>query len=173
MRCFIWNWAGVLALLLLPLGGCSDTTTDGTGGAAGDGGEGGAAGTGGEAGSGGVVGSPTGAWSGSGQGGADGSFTVCFNVRDDGDALVRPTAPAMDCDGNSLSVQFDDCEGGFSTTEIVPIVDGSFALLNEQGGLAGFWDISGMIDGDTASGEATVGAVEGTCSGSWTASPAP
>jgi hypothetical protein len=69
-------------------------------------------------------------------------------------------------------VEFENCEGGFSTNEEIPIVDGSFHLLNQEGGLAGYWDISGTFDGNTASGEAEVGATpDGTCSGSWTATP--
>ena len=61
-----------------------------------------------------------------------------------------------------------------ATDEEIPIVDGSFRLLNQEGGLAGYWDISGTIEGDTASGDATVGAIpDGTCAGSWTASPTP
>jgi hypothetical protein len=94
-------------------------------------------------------------------------------VNEDGSALVRPVDPNQECVGNSLWVEFDDCDGGFSTNEEIPIVDGVFHLLSDgQGPLAGFWDISGTFDGDTASGEASVGRFpEGTCSGSWSASP--
>jgi hypothetical protein len=133
---------------------------------------GGAAGTGGEAGTGGTEVGDTGLWTGSGQGDPDGPFTICFNVREDGSALVRPLDTNQECRGNSLWIEFQDCEGGFSTNEEIPIVDGTFRLLNEQGGMAGFWDISGTLNGNTASGEATVGAApDGTCSGSWEATP--
>ena len=171
MRYFIWNWVSVFALLILPLAGCGDSTPEGAGGTAG---MGGAAGTGGEAGTGGTEVGDTGLWTGSGQGDPDGPFTICFNVREDGSALVRPLDTNQECRGNSLWIEFQDCEGGFSTNEEIPIVDGTFRLLNEQGGMAGFWDISGTLNGNTASGEATVGAVpDGTCSGSWEATPSP
>ena len=169
MRYFIWNWVSVFALLILPFAGCGDSTPEGAGGSAG---MGGAAGTGGEAGTGGTEVGDTGLWTGSGQGDPDGPFTICFNVREDGSALVRPLDTNQECRGNSLWIEFQDCEGGFSTNEEIPIVDGTFRLLNEQGGMAGFWDISGTLNGNTASGEATVGAVpDGTCSGSWEATP--
>lgn len=99
---------------------------------------------------------------------------MCFNVNEDGTALVRPLNPSAECGESSLDVQLDNdsCVGGFATNEEIPIVDGSFRLLNEQGGLAGFWDISGNFDGNTASGQAEVGAFpDGTCSGSWMATP--
>ena len=171
MKYFIWNWVSVFALLILPFAGCGDSTPEGAGGSAG---MGGAAGTGGEAGTGGTEVGDTGLWTGSGQGDPDGPFTICFNVREDGSALVRPLDTNQECRGNSLWIEFQDCEGGFSTNEEIPIVDGTFRLLNEQGGMAGFWDISGTLNGNTASGEATVGAVpDGTCSGSWEATPSP
>ena len=132
-------------------------------------GVGGGAGAGGEAGSGGEA--TTGIWTGTGDG-PDGTFFICFNVNEDGSALVRPFDASNECMGWSLWVEFDACEGGFSTTEEIPIVDGAFRLLNEAGGLAGFWDISGTFDGNNASGDAEVGAVpDGTCDGAWTASP--
>ncbi len=167
------SFVAVCALLAMPLVGCSSSTNEGAGegGAGGQGGEGGSPGSGGEGGSGGEAAS-MGIWTGTGDGG-DGTFFICFNVNEDGSALVRPLDSSNECMGWSLWVEFDGCEGGFSTTEEIPIVDGSFRLLNEQGGLAGYWDIQGTLDAQTASGEATVGAVpEGTCSGSWTASPA-
>ena len=163
----------VFVLLILPFAGCSGSTNDGGGGDAGAGGTGGAAGA---AGAGGSEPAPPGLWTGSGPGGADGAFTICFNVREDGNALVRPLNPSAECGASSLEVDFDpeNCEGGFATNEEIPIVNGSFRLLNEQGGLAGYWDISGTFDGNTASGEAEVGAIpDGTCSGSWTATPSP
>ena len=76
------------------------------------------------------------------------------------------------CEGYSFAIEFDDCEGALLTTEEVPIVNGVFHLLEEgEGPLAGYWDITGTFDGNTASGEAIVGAVVGTCSGSWDATP--
>lgn len=176
MRDVISSWAIVFALLFLPFAGCSGST-DGGGGDSGAGGTAGTGGTGG-GGTGGAGGSDAvepDLWTGSGQGGADGAFTICFNVREDGQALSRPQLSTVECGLDSLKVEFEPpCEGFFSTNEEIEIVNGSFSLLNEQGGLAGYWDISGTFDGDTAAGEATVQAVgDSTCSGSWTASPAP
>jgi hypothetical protein len=167
MKYFIWNWLGVFALLALPSGGCSGSTNEGTGGTAA---------TGGTAGTGGSEPASMGLWTGSGQGGADGSFTICFNVKEDGSALVRPLDANQECQGNSLWVEFDDCEGGFSTNEEIPIVDGAFQLVSDgEGPLAGYWDISGTLDGNTASGEADIGSLtpNETCSGSWDATPGP
>ena len=166
----------VFALLVLPFAGCG-SSTDGGGG---DSGAGGTAGTGGT-GSGGTGGAGGNGpiepdlWTGSGQGGTDGAFTICFNVREDGQALRQPQFSAAECGLDSLKVEFDEtCGGFFSTTEEIQIVDGSFRLLNQQGGMAGYWDISGAFDGNSASGEATVQTLgDATCSGSWTASPAP
>ena len=170
MRYVVFSWLTMFALLSLPFAGCSGSTNEGTGGSGGDAGAGGTAGSGGTAGAGGSEPAPPGLWTG----GADGSFTICFNVREDGNALVRPLDTNQECRGNSLWVEFDTCEGGLSTNEEIPVVDGVFRLLNEQGGLAGYWDISGTIDGNTASGEAEVGAIpDGTCLGSWTATPSP
>jgi len=174
MKCFIWNWLGVFALLALPFAGCSGSTNEGTGGTAGAGGTagtGGSAGTGGAAGTGGSEPASMGLWTGSGQGGADGSFTICFNVKEDGSALVRPLDANQECQGNSLWVEFDDCEGGFSTSEEIPVVGGAFHLVNEGLGA----DISGTFDGNTASGEADIASLtpNETCSGSWDATPGP
>ncbi|MBW2404854.1 MAG: hypothetical protein JRF42_13840, partial [Deltaproteobacteria bacterium] len=66
--------------------------------------------------------------------------------------------------------------GGFSTNEEVPIVDGTFQLFEQgTGPLAGYWDITGTLDGNTASGVADIGSVtpDETCSGSWEATPSP
>ena len=169
MKHWIWSWVGVFALLVLPLVGCSGSTDDGTGGDAGAGGtagSGGSAGSGGAAGTGGAGGSSSAShlWTGSGQGdGADGPFVICFNVRADGNALVPPSDPSSEC-GWSLAVEFENCEGGkggFATADEIPIVDGAF-MVDEQ-----FRDISGTIDGNTASGEVAIQ----TCSGSWEATP--
>ena len=163
----------VLALLIAPLAGCSESTTDGAGGAAGMGGMAGVGGSAGEGGSGGTADPSDGIWTGTGAG-DDGTFSICFNVREDGGALVRPFDSSNACLGYSINVQFDDCEAGFSTTEEVPIVDGIFRLFNDQGGLAGYWDITGTIDGDAAMGAATLSDVaDGRCSGGWTATPEP
>jgi hypothetical protein len=175
MKYFIWNWVGVFSLLILPFAGCSGSTNEGGAGSGGDAGAGGAAGTGGMAGTGGSEPAPPGLWIGSGQGGADGAFTICFHVREDGQALVRPLNPSAECGSSSIEVDFDPdiCMGFFGTNEEVPIVNGSFRLFEEgTGPLAGYWDISGTFDGNTASGDAEVGAIpDGTCSGSWTAAP--
>ena len=168
MKCFILNWVSVFALLVLPLGGCSSETADGTGGGTGGDGTGGMVGTGGTD----VV--STGLWTGSGQGDPDGPFTICFNVREDGSALVRPLDTNQECQGNSIWIEFQDCEGGFSTNGEIPIVDGTFHLFEEgTGPLAGYWDITGTFDGNTASGVADIGstAPDETCSGSWEAAP--
>ncbi|RLB50179.1 MAG: hypothetical protein DRH23_04950, partial [Deltaproteobacteria bacterium] len=140
MRYFIWNWVSVFALLILPLAGCGESTPEGAGGTAG---MGGAAGTGGEAGTGGTEVVAPGLWTGSGQGDPDGPFTICFSVREDGSALVEPLDTNQECRGNSLWIEFQDCEGGFSTNEEVPIVDGTFQLFEQgTGPLAGYWDIT-------------------------------
>jgi hypothetical protein len=179
MKYFIWNWVGVFSLLILPFAGCSGSTNEGgagSGGAGsgGDAGAGGAAGTGGMAGTGGSEPAPPGLWIGSGQGGADGAFTICFHVREDGNALVRPLNPSAECGASSLEVDFDNDNCDFATNAEIPIVGGSFHLLNEGGGLGVFWDISGIFDGNTASGEAETGSIPNeTCSGSWMATPSP
>ena len=170
MRCFIWSWVSVFALLVLPFAGCSGSTTEGAAGAGGDAGAGGSAGAGGMAGTGGTEAVSSGFWTGSGPGGADGAYTICFNVRGDGEALVRGADPNQVCDGWSIAVRFPDCEGVFQTNEVIPIVAGAFHLVIEDFSV----DISGTLDGATASGEATVGAFpDGTCSGSWEATPSP
>jgi hypothetical protein len=171
MRYFIWSWVSVLALLVLPFAGCSDSTNEGAAGSGGDAGAGGTAGTGGMAGTGGSEPAPVGLWTGSGQGGADGSFTVCFNVREDGLALVPSLDVNPGCEGRSFAIEFDDCNGGLLTGEEVPIVDGVFHLFRDGAdAMEGYWDITGTIDGDTASGDATVGWIA-RCSGSWDATP--
>lgn len=58
---------------------------------------------------------------------------------------MRPGDTNQECQGNSLWVEFENCEGGFLTNEKIEIVDGTFHLLNEQGGLAGYWDIRGTF----------------------------
>jgi hypothetical protein len=53
-------------------------------------------------------------------------------------------------------------------------VNGTFHLFEEgTGPLAGYWDITGTFDGNTASGVADIGSVvpDETCSGSWEAAP--
>jgi hypothetical protein len=107
----------------------------------------------------------------------DGTFTICFVVNEQGTALVRPplSSPGSTCSTDptySFAVEFDTdmCEGALLTTEEIPIVDGMFELVNEQGGLAGYWVIRGTIDGTSAFGEAEVGVVSGgTCMGNWQA----
>jgi len=182
MKRFILNWVGVLALLVLPLGGCSDTTTDGTGGAAGSGGEGGAAGaagTGGEAGGGGAAGIggigggggtvavPPGVWTGTGMGGSSGSADVCFVVNAEGTALTQGTDSEQPCQLFAWEVMFDDCAGSFSYKLDIPIEDGSFELI-----LEGPPDIEvrGTFDGNTATGEVS-SAGDATCSAQWEAAP--
>jgi len=174
MRYLIWSWVAVFALLVLPLAGCSGSTDDGTGGDAGTGGTAGIAGTDGTAGSGGSGPIAPGEWTGSGQGGADGAYTICFNVREDGKTLRRPQFSNPECGVDAIQVEFETCQGFFSTTEEIDIVNGSFHLLNQQGGVQGYWDISGTFDGNQAFGEATVQALDDeTCSGSWMAAPSP
>lgn len=172
---YLFELICVLALSVMPLAGCSDD--EGVGGSAGSAGTGGTAGSGGgTAGAGGMAGtggsepSPVGLWTGSGQDAPDGPLTICFNVRDDGGALVASRDTNQQCQGCSLWVEFENCEGAFLTNEEIPIVDGAFNLLNE--GLSS--NISGTFDGNMASGEATTGAVGGgTCTGSWQATPSP
>ena len=171
MRYFIWSWVSVFALLVLPFAGCSDSTTEGGAGAGGDAGAGGSAGAGGMAGTRGSEPSPVGLWTGSGQGGADGAYTICFNVREDGLALVPPLDASPECDNYSFMIEFDDCAGGLSTGEEVPIVNGVFHLVRHGAEpMEGDWDITGTIDGDAASGDATVGWIA-RCTGSWDATP--
>ena len=171
MKYFIWNWVGMFALLALPLAGCSGSTNEGAAGSGGEAGAGGTAGTGGMAGTGGSDAAPVGLWTGSGQGGADGTFTVCFNVREDGGALVPSLDANPGCEGRSFAIEFDDCEGALLTSEEVPIVDGVFHLFRDGAeAMEGYWDITGTFDGNTASGDATVGWIA-RCSGSWDATP--
>ena len=167
---YLFEFICVLALGVMPLAGCSDDEgVGGSGGSAGTGGVGGSGG--GMAGSGGSEPSPVGLWTGSGQDAPDGPLTICFNVREDGGALVGPRDVNQECQGWSIWVEFENCVGGgLLTNEEIPIVGGAFQLLNE--GLS--VDISGTFDGNTVSGEATTGAEGGgTCTGSWQATPSP
>jgi hypothetical protein len=169
MRYFI----GLVCVLALSVMGCSEAAgTGGSGGSAGSAGTGGAAGSSGTAGSGGSEPVPAGLWTGSGQGGADGAYTICFQVHPDGNALERPAYPTPECGASSIDVDFPDCGGTFATTHPVPIVDGAFLVQFDNDGAIS--EVSGTIDGDTASGEATVQAAgDATCSGSWMATPSP
>lgn len=97
---YLFEFICVLALGVMPLAGCSD-----------DEGVGGSGGAGGMAGTGGSEPSPVGLWTGSGQGGADGSFTICFNVSEDGSGLVPPLDASPECDNHSFEIEFDVCEG--------------------------------------------------------------
>ena len=166
-----------LAMLSVAAMGCSSSSSEGSGGMGGLGGAGGLGGSGGSAGAAGVGGSEppaNGIYTGTGDG-DDGSFAICFVVNEEGTALVRPlvSSPGSTCSTdptNSLAVEFDTCEGAFLTTEEIPIVNGMFELVNEEGGLAGYWVIRGTIDGSSAAGEAEVGEVSGgTCFGNWQA----
>ena len=173
---YLFEFICVLALGVMPLAGCSDD--EGVGGSGGSAGTGGSGGAGGMAGTRGSEPSPVGLWTGSGQGGADGSFTICFNVSEDGSGLVPPLEASPECDNHSFGIEFDVCEGGLLVGGggvPIPIVDGVFELFEQgTGPLAGYWDITGTFDGNTASGEAIVGAVDGgTCSASWEATPSP
>ena len=178
MRWSIWNWVGVFALLMLPLGGCSSSTTDGTGGAAGAGGttgeggaggmagEGGSTGVGGSAGSGGVEAATSGLWTGGGVGGSAGSLDICFNVNEDGTALTVGSEPGQPCQLWSVEVAFGgDCVNSFTYRPDIPIVDGSFEIV-----VQGSFELRGSFDGDTASGEASM-LVGAPCSGEWQATP--
>ncbi|MBT8467454.1 MAG: hypothetical protein HKN10_20115 [Myxococcales bacterium] len=167
----------LLALVSLIFVGCSSSNEDpnGMGGAGGVGGLGGG-GSAGAAGVGGTEPPATGIYTGTGDA-PDGTFTICFVVNEEGTALVRPTvsSPGSTCSTDpteAFAVEFDTdlCEGGLLTTEEIPIVDGMFELVNEEGGLAGYWVIRGTIDGSSAFGEAEVGVVAGgTCMGNWQA----
>ena len=173
MKYFIWNWVSVFALLVLPLGGCGSSTTNGTGGAAGTGGVagtggtgggGGTAGTGGTAGGGGSAAIPAGVWTGTGTGGSGGSFDICFAVNEDGTALTLGADSEQRCEFYSLEVAFTGCVGSLSYKPDIPIEDGFFELLDVT------VDIKGTFDGNTASGEATLIGDE-TCSSQWEATP--
>ncbi len=166
-----------LAMFSLATVGCSSSSNEGSGGVGGLGGRGGVGGFGGSAGAAGVGGSESpmnGIYTGTGDG-ADGTFSICFVVNEEGTALVRPpsSSPGSTCSTDptySFAVEFDTCEGALLTTEEIPIDNGMFELVNEQGGLAGYWVIRGTIDGSSASGEAEVGEVSGgTCVGNWQA----
>jgi hypothetical protein len=165
----------VLALVSLIFVGCSSSSngdSDGMGGVGGLG-AGGSAGT---AGVGGTEPPANGIYTGTGDA-PDGTFNICFVVNEQGTALVRPPlpSPGSTCSTDptySFAVEFDTdmCEGVLLTTEEIPIVGGMFELVNEQGGLAGYWVIRGTIDGTSAFGEAEVGVVSGgTCMGNWQA----
>ena len=178
MRRILVSCLSVIALLLLPLVGCSDSTNEGAGGTgavggiAGGGGNGGASGEGGSAGAGGMAGgggteaTPPGLWTGSGVGGSSGSFDICFHVNEEGTALTQGTDPDQACQFFAWEVRFTGgCVGGFQYKPDIPIVDGSFELVNP-----GSYDLRGTFDGATASGEVTVIGVE-TCSAQWEAIP--
>jgi len=159
----------VFALLVFPIVGCSDSGSDGAGGAggaAGIGGTGGAAGaggTGGAAGTGGTEPVTAGLWMGSGDQGSGAPWTICFGVSEDGSALTAADA----CQSFAIQVVFEGCPNSVSSRPDIPIVDGSFRVLDDQGG----WDITGTFDGDTATGEGSFVTDEGTCTNDWTAMP--
>ena len=189
----------VCALGLMPLVGCGETTGDGR--------SGGSAGTGGSAGSGGAGGSApikSGLWLGgdplSNTDGTpfDTGWAICFNVNEDGTALVT----SADCDIDQddveacsleISWKSDVGKDGFEEpcgtdgwprdnfgwprdnlgiTEDVSIEDNSFEIPTPDGG-----GITGTFDGDTATGTARVvillGMGGGSCEldGVWTAAP--
>jgi len=188
---YLFGLLCVCALGVVPLVGCGETAegaggTAGSGGRAGTGGTGGSAGAGGTAGSGGSAGSggtgggggsgliTEGLWTGSGDG-ADGAFTICFNVSfsvvQDRYFLRKPPVFLAECN-YALEVAFQDCEGGLSTTGEIPFTGDSFRTQFDQAGV--FYDIGGTFDGDTASGQATTNSASGgRCSGSWNATPSP
>ena len=181
MRCFTLNWVSVLALLLLPLGGCSGTDdgTGGTGGTGGAAGTGGMAGAGGEAGAGGAAGIGgvgggggsvvvrPGVWIGTGMGGSSGSVDLCFVVNEDGTALTQGTDSEQPCQFWSVEAMFNDCAGSFTYKPDIPIVDGSFELINPG---PPDIEVRGTFAGNTATGEvSSTGDV--TCSAQWEASP--
>lgn len=170
MRQWCLNVMAVFALLALPLAGCGGSDNGGTGGDAGSGGSagsGGTAGTGGTAGgagdggSGGNGSAVTQSWSGQGDG-DDGPFTVCLTVNADGTALVFDAEGACSW---PFAVQFESCDGtgDWASGQDIPIVNGAFSHSSQ------FREISGTLDGNTASGDVTIT----TCSGSWTATPDP
>ena len=178
MTRILMSCLSVIALLLLPLAGCSGSTNEGaggtgaTGGIAGGGGNGGAAGEGGSAGVGGMAGgggteaTPPGLWTGSGVGGSAGSFDICFRVNEEGTALTQGTESGQPCEFFAWEVKVTGaCVGGFAYKPDIPIVDGSFELVQP-----GSYELRGTFDGATASGEVTVIGVE-TCSSQWEATP--
>jgi len=188
MKYLISSCVAAFALMILPFAGCGGSTTEGGGGDAGAGGTAGSAGTagasgtagnGGTAGGGGTAGTggsgqiTLGLWTGTGTGdGADGPFTICFNVAysevDDRTYLRKPPMSFAECN-HALEVSFQECEGGFSTTGEIRVIDGAFREFFDQGT---YIDIAGTFDGDSASGTAELGENPNeTCSGTWTATP--
>jgi hypothetical protein len=173
MKQWFFSVMAVFALLSLPLLACSGSN-EGAGGSAGSGGtagsggsagSGGAAGTGGMAGAGGdggAAGNGTGAnqsWSGQGDG-DDGPFSICLTVNEGETALVFDDGAC----GWSVAVQFEACDttpDAWATAVDIPIEGGAFTYSRS------FREINGTFDGDTASGDVTVG----SCSGTWTATP--
>jgi hypothetical protein len=104
----------------------------------------------------------SGSWTGSSDQGPDETFTICFNVSEDGTEVVTG---GLGCMGHSLALDFNpDCGASLVSNEQIPIVDGAF---NYE--LTGSGTASGTIDGETASGEAMVG----DCSTTWEATPSP
>lgn len=177
MRIFV-NCVSVVALLMLPLVGCSSSTTDGTGGAAGEGGVDGAAGEGGSggmAGEGGTAGvgggggmeaTPPGLWTGAGVGGSSGSVDICFNVNAGGTALTVGTEPGAPCQFWSVEAVFTgDCVNSFTYRPDIPIVDGSFEMVVPDS-----FEVRGTFDGGMASGEVMM-LVGPPCSAQWEATP--
>jgi len=178
MNDFVLSWLSVFALLMLPIGGCSGTTDDGTGGTAGSGGAagtggmaggGGAAGVGGTAGGGGTGMIPPGIWTGTGIGGSAGSADLCFAVNAEGTALTQGADSEQPCQFYAVEVTFGDCAAGsFAYKPDIPIVGGSFELILLGGPTE--YEFRGTFDGNTAAGEVTTTG-DATCSAQWEAVP--
>jgi hypothetical protein len=184
---YLFGFLCVCALGVVPLVGCSETSgTGGSGGSAGNGGAGGSAPI------------KSGLWlGGSPASNTDGTpfdtgWAICFNVNEDGTALVASADCDIDQDDDeaySLEISWNDDVGKdhneepcntdewqreeLGITEDVSIEDNSFEIFTGDGG-----SITGTFDGDTATGTARLvispGMGHASCEldDGWTAAPA-
>ena len=175
MKDFISFGLCVLALMCMPVLGCS-SSSDGSGGSAGNGGsagdggstgdggsggDAGAGGGGGEAGSGGsgAVAPTAGVWMGQETGGG-GSLPICFIVSEDGSQL---SPNGIDCQSFAIQVGITDC-GSLWAKFDVDINEGAFEVTDGTNTITGTFDSA-----TSASGSFTESNAE--CTGDWTATP--
>jgi hypothetical protein len=116
----------------------------------------------------------TGLWTGSGVDGSAVPFDICFNLNEEGTALTAGLNPDEPCHLHSFIVSSTSTSCGptsWSYKPDIPIVDRSFNLAFDNGNAV--YELSGTLDGNSASGAVVLHGDGGPCPGDWEASPAP
>ncbi|MGB8221060.1 MAG: hypothetical protein WCF10_00670 [Polyangiales bacterium] len=99
-------------------------------------------------------------------------FDICLNLNEEGTALTAGLNPDEPCQLFSFQVSSTSCGVvGWSCKPDIPIVDGSFNLAFDNGNAV--YELSGTLDGNSASGAVVLQGDGGPCPGDWEASPAP